>query len=140
MAASTTLSFTMSNRGKPLLIYAGYVYRKKSSTAKVKYWVCQTNSCAANIHTDANDQFIKANGRHQHLPAPERIEIRDLKSKVKKRVQGETTSVPKIYEEELARSNLSSVALTLAPLPADASKLVQYFHLECIAIFYRIWS
>jgi hypothetical protein len=37
-------------------------------------------------------------------------------------VEVETTSVPKIYDEELARSNLSSVALTLAPIPAEASK------------------
>ena len=45
------------------------------------------------------------------------------KNKVKKRVANETTSVLKLYEEELARSNLSSAALTLAPLSIDASKL-----------------
>ncbi|CAF1023652.1 unnamed protein product [Rotaria sordida] len=124
MTDSTILSFTTSNRGKPMLIYSGYVYRLKKSTKKVKYWVCQSNSCAANVHTNANDQFIKANGRHQHLPAPERIELRDLKHTVKKRVENETTSVPKIYEEELARSNLSAAALILAPLAPDAKSVL----------------
>lgn len=105
-----------------MLIYSGYVYRLKKSTEKVKYWVCQSNSCAANVHTNANDKFIKANGQHQHLPATERIELRGLKIKVKERVESEVISVPKIYEE-LAHSNLSSAALIVAPLPVDASKL-----------------
>ncbi|CAF4818552.1 unnamed protein product, partial [Rotaria magnacalcarata] len=102
----------------------GYVYRLKKSTKNVKYWVCQSNSCAANVHTNASDQFVKANGQHQHLPAPERIELRDLKNKAKERVRTEATSVPKIYEEELARSNISSAALILAPLPADAKSVL----------------
>ncbi|CAF3168823.1 unnamed protein product [Rotaria socialis] len=107
-----------------MLIYSGYVYRLKKSTKNVKYWVCQSNSCAANVHTNASDQFVKANGQHQHLPAPERIELRDLKNKAKERVRTEATSVPKIYEEELARSNISSAALILAPLPADAKSVL----------------
>jgi hypothetical protein len=129
MDDATILSFTTSNHGKTMLIYAGYVYRLKKSTKKVKYWICQSNSCAANVHTNVDNQFIKANGQHRHLPAPERIEVRDLKNKVKKRVEDETTSVPKIYEEELARSNLSSTALVFAPLSFDASKLFIYFNL-----------
>jgi hypothetical protein len=124
MADATTVSFTTSNRGKRLLIYSGYVYRLKKSTMKVKYSVCQSTGCAANVHTNASDHFIKANGNHGHLPAPERIEHRELKNKVKERVQTETASIPIIYEEELARSNLSSVALTLAPVTVEASKLL----------------
>ncbi|CAF2534418.1 unnamed protein product [Rotaria sp. Silwood2] len=124
MADSTIISFTTSNRGKRMLVYSGYVYRLKRPTVKVKYCVWQSNGCAASVHTNTNDDFIKANGHHRHMPAPERIELRDLKNKVKDRVQGETTSVPKIYEEELARSNLSSVALTLAPLTVEDKKTI----------------
>ncbi|CAF4451908.1 unnamed protein product, partial [Rotaria sp. Silwood2] len=101
-----------------------YVYRLKKSTRKVKYWVYQSNSCAANVHTNANDLFVKVNGQHRHLPAPERMELRDLKKKVKERVESETTSVPNIYEEELDRFNLSSVALILASLPANAKSVL----------------
>ena len=124
MADSATLSFTTSNRGKRMAVYKGYVYRLKKSTTKVKYWICQTNGCTAYVHTNTQDNFIKAIGRHQHLPAPERIELRDLKNNAKDRVQSEATSVPKIYEEELARSNLTSVALTLAPCANEASKFL----------------
>ena len=83
MAESARISFTTSNRGKLMLIYLGSVYRLKKSMDKVKYWAFQTNSCSANVHTDTNEQFIKANGQHQHLPAPERMELRDLKNKMK---------------------------------------------------------
>lgn len=105
-----------------MLVYLGYIYRLNKWTEKVKYRRCKANGCTANVHTNGNDNFIKAGGDHNHLPAPEQIELRNLKKKVKDRVQVETTSIPKIYEEELARSNLSSVALTLALFPGEASK------------------
>ena len=105
-----------------MLVHVGFVYRLKKSTTKVKYWTCQSSSCTAGIHTDNNDQFIKVTGQHRHLAVPEHIELRDLKNKVKDRVADETVSVPKVYAEELARSNLSSVALTLAPSTVEASK------------------
>ncbi|CAF1465953.1 unnamed protein product [Rotaria sordida] len=54
------------------------------------------------------------------MPSPEEIELRNLKQKVKDRVQVETNSIPKIYEEELARSNLSPTALILAPVATEA--------------------
>ncbi|CAF1474881.1 unnamed protein product [Rotaria sordida] len=120
MTDTSPISFTSSNRGKRLLVYYGYIYRLKKSTTKIKYWSCNSNGCTANVHTNPNDHFIKASGDHHHLPSPEQIELRNLMKKVKDRVQVETTSVPKIYEEELARSNLSSVALTLASIPAEA--------------------
>jgi hypothetical protein len=44
---------------------------------------------------------------------PEQIEIRTLKKKTTDRVQTETTVVPKIYQEELARSNFIQTVLTL---------------------------
>ncbi|CAF2967609.1 unnamed protein product [Rotaria sp. Silwood2] len=114
MTDSTSISFTTSNRGKRLLIYSGYIFRLKKSTMKVKYWACHSDGCVANVHTDKNDHFIKSNGQHHHMPEPKQIELRNLKRKVKERVKTETSSIPQIYKEELARSNLSSTALTLA--------------------------
>ncbi|CAF1349619.1 unnamed protein product [Rotaria sordida] len=122
MTDSTSISFTTSNRGKPLLIYSGYIFRLKKSTVKVKYWTCHSDGCVANVHTDKNDRFIKSNGQHHHIPEPEQIELRNLKRKAKERVKTETSSISKIYEEELARSNLSSTALTLASTAAAEGK------------------
>ena len=111
-----------------MLTYSGYVNRLQKSTIKVKYWVCQSNSCAANAHTNTNDHFIKVNPHRRHLPASERIKPRDLKNKVGDRVQHETTSAPKIYKEELAHSNLSLVALTFAPIIVEAGKLLNCYN------------
>jgi hypothetical protein len=121
MSDSTTISFTTSNRGKPLLIHSGYLFRLKKSTIKVKYWACNSTGCAAGVHTNTNNDFLKSVGNHGHIPTPEQIELRDLKKKVKDRVQLETASIPKIYQEELARANLSALALTLAPSVNEAS-------------------
>jgi hypothetical protein len=122
MDGSTVLSFTTSNRGKRLLIHSSYIYRLKKSTVTVKHWACNSVGCVATVHTNQNDEFLKANGQHYHMPSPEQIELRNLRQKVKERVQVGTNSVPKIYEEELVRSNLSSTALVLAPVALEASK------------------
>jgi hypothetical protein len=81
MADLSPISFTTSNRNKPLVIYSGYIYRLKSSSEKVKYWTCISKGCTTNVHTKTNDQFIKAGGDHHHLPSPEQIELRNLKKK-----------------------------------------------------------
>ncbi|CAF3051764.1 unnamed protein product [Rotaria sp. Silwood2] len=39
-------------------------------------------------------------------------------------IQSKTNSIPKIYEEELARSNLSSTALTLAPVVVEIKSVL----------------
>src|SRR5579862_3072063 len=101
MAAA--ISFTTSNHGKKILIQSGYVYRLRKTTSKVKYWTCEAKASMANVHTDLHDIFIKSNGDHHHLPSLEQVEIRNFKNKVKERVQVETTAVPFIYDEELAR-------------------------------------
>ena len=112
-----------------MLVYSGFIYRLKKCTKSVKYWSCNSDGCLANIHTSLNDHFRKTNGHHYHVPAPEQIELRDLKSKVKERVLTESNAVPKIYEEELARCHLSSVALTLAPAALEAS---MFLLLKCL--------
>ena len=104
MASATTISFTTSNRGKPLLVFSGFVYRLTKSMKSVEYWDYHSDGSPANIHADLNDRFRKANDHHRHVPAPERIELRDLKNKVKDRALTESNAMPKIYEEKLARS------------------------------------
>jgi hypothetical protein len=52
----------------------------------------------------------------------EQIEIITLKKKTKDRVQTGTIVVPKIYQEELARSNFTQTVLTLASSAIDDSE------------------
>jgi hypothetical protein len=128
MGASSTdetpaISFINSNKNKRLLSIAGYIFYQNKSTPKVTYWKCEQKSCSAAVHLDSNDRFIKFNSAdHTHMPVPERIEIRKLMTSVKARVIHESTAIGQIYQEELAKANLSRSALAFASTAREASK------------------
>lgn len=122
---SKIVEFVTSNKGKPLLVYDGYIFKKNKGTEKVTYWVCQHGGCSATVHTDSNDQYLKSRGSHEtHIPSPEQIELRNFRDIVKKRTVEETNAIAMIYEEELARANLSQTALAIAPSANEASKFL----------------
>jgi hypothetical protein len=117
-----TISWLASNKGKRLLVIDGFVFQSNKISAKVTYWKCEVKECGATGHTDSNDQLIRQNGEHTHLPSPERIEIRLLKKSAKDRVKSEAIPITQIYEEELAHAHLSVAALATAPSGNEASK------------------
>jgi hypothetical protein len=123
MATTSSISWLTSNKGKPLLVINGFVFQSNKKTTKVTYWKCETKDCEATAHTDSNDQLVKEKGDHGHLPSPEHNEIRSLKKAAKDRVATEATPIAQIYEEELARAQLSDAALANAPSGSEASKL-----------------
>jgi FLYWCH zinc finger domain len=136
---STIVEFVTSNKGKPLLVYDGYIFKKNKSTEKVTYWICQHGACNATVHTDSNDQYLKSRGNHEtHLPSPEQIELRNFRDIVKKRTAEETIAIGMIYEEELARANLSQTALAIAPSANEASKFLISSTLAACGVFNRI--
>ena len=121
MAASPLLEFSVSSRGKPVLLCNGYIFNLNKKYKDMKYWRCEDRSCAVSIQTDKNDVYKAMKGKHEmHLPDSERIELLGFKQKVKYRVMNESTPIARIYDQELAAGNLSSVALALAPLAREA--------------------
>ncbi|CAF1470483.1 unnamed protein product [Adineta ricciae] len=121
MSTTSILTFSISNKGKPILICDGYIYQLNRTRPKVKYWGCKNRMCSAYMHTDHHNQFIGKSGNHDsHLPVPESIEVVTFKEKVKNRVVNEMTAIGKIYDNELAAGNLSEAALGLAPLGNEA--------------------
>ncbi|CAF4256090.1 unnamed protein product [Rotaria sp. Silwood2] len=133
MTDPPSIYFTTSNRGKSLLVYSGYIHRLKKSTEKVKYWVCHSDGCLATIHTNKNDEILIADGHHYHIPDPEQIELRNLRKKVKDRIQSETNSIPKIHEAELAQSVLNRVRRkTTPPLPTSADFDIPDFYQQTL--------
>lgn len=119
----TSIEFISSNKGKPLLVLDMYVYQLNKSTTKKKYWKCEVKYCPATVHTNINDQFVrKGDQEHTHLSSPEHVQIRQLKGRVKDRVTHENIPIGKIYDDELARSQLSQSALAVAPTAEEASK------------------
>jgi hypothetical protein len=117
------VSFLTSNKNKRLLVIGGYIYQQNKSTTKVNYWVCEEKTCWAGIHLTPNDVFLKyTETTHNHMPLPERLEIREMMLKVKTRVNKETTAIGQIYNEELAKANLSRTALAIIPTAREASE------------------
>ena len=99
------------------------IYQLNKSCPKVRYWRCENRLCSAVLHTDANDQFKALKGDHSsHLSSPEHIEILNFKANVKERVTTETTPIVRIYDEELAKAQLSQTVLCIDPSAQDASK------------------
>jgi hypothetical protein len=117
-----TITFITSNKKKRLLTIDGYIYQQNKCTEKVSYWICEEKMCGMGVHLTTNDLFIKfTKSTHNHMPVPEKLEIRKMLSNVKNRVHRETTAVGKIYTEELARANLSTAALAMANTAREAS-------------------
>jgi hypothetical protein len=113
------LKFSTTTKGKPLLIYDGYMYTLNRERTNVKYWRCQERTCSATIHTDKNDNIKSCNDNHNHLPIPESIELVELKHNIKCRVLKESTAIANIYDQKLAAANLTVTALSIAPTSTE---------------------
>ncbi|CAF1379461.1 unnamed protein product [Rotaria magnacalcarata] len=114
-AKSPAISFMNSNKGKPLLVADEYTFKLNKTTTTTKYWICTINGCAAKVHTDSTNLLMKTVGNHNHLPEKEKIEVREVREKIKQRAINETTPIPRIYDEECAKAMLSTTAIAILP-------------------------
>ncbi|CAF1571398.1 unnamed protein product [Adineta steineri] len=121
MSTAPSLSFSISNKRKQILICDGFIFQLNRTRPRLKYWRCKDRTCSAYIHTDHKNQYVGKSGDHNlHLPVPEQVEVALFKEKVKERVLKETTAIGKIYDKEMASLTLSDGALNLIPLPEEA--------------------
>ncbi|CAF4423484.1 unnamed protein product [Rotaria socialis] len=104
-SSSSTMSFVLSQKGKPLLVMDDYVFRLNKITNTTKYYRCENRDCTATAHTDLNNVLLKVNANHSHVIEPEKKEIRIFKQIVKERATKESTPIPKIYEEESTKND-----------------------------------
>ena len=111
---TSDLKFSTTTKGKPLLIYDGYMYTLNRDRTNVKCWRCQERTCSAKIHTDKNDNLNFCSDNYNHLSTPESIELAELKHNIKCRVLKESTAIANIYDQELAAANLTVTALSIA--------------------------
>jgi hypothetical protein len=126
------ISFIQSQKGKLMMLADGYTFKLNKTTTTTKYWRCTLHECLSKIHTNLNNQLIKVVGEHDHPLEKEKIEIREFCEKVKERVKNETTPVPRIYDEECAKSMLTPSAIAMLPSEREMSKkilVLYYFYL-----------
>ncbi|CAF1280202.1 unnamed protein product [Didymodactylos carnosus] len=73
-------------------------------------------NCTAHIHTDTNNNFLQAIGKHIHLLEPENLEVKRFRRVLKERVINETASIQKIYDEEIVKGHFSPEILASIPM------------------------
>ncbi|CAM4872329.1 unnamed protein product [Rotaria socialis] len=110
-----TISFLVSQKGKPVLVKDNFIYKLNKTTNSTKYYRCAEQSCTVTLHTDLNDVLVKVKGDHSHPPEPDEIEIRKFKHNLKQRAIQETVPIPKIYDEESSRFCLTSLSIAILP-------------------------
>ncbi|CAF3364945.1 unnamed protein product [Rotaria socialis] len=120
-SSSSTMSFVLSQKGKPLLVMDDYVFRLNKITNTTKYYRCENRDCTATAHTDLNNVLLKVNANHSHVIEPEKKEIRIFKQIVKERATKESTPIPKIYEEESAKMILKFSTIAILPSQREMS-------------------
>lgn len=109
------ISFVTSNKGKRLLVLKNYLFKCNRTTPSKKYWSCTEKDCGVYTHTSLTDEFICIRGTHNHPANPDQIQVKIVKDKMKERILGETTSITKIYDEEIVKANLSKAAVAIIP-------------------------
>jgi len=98
-----------------MLICDQYVFKCNKTTSSKKYWVCVEHTCGVYVHTSVINDFLAINGTHNHVADPDQLEVKFLKEKMKERILAETTSLTKIYNEEVTKVTLSKEAAAVLP-------------------------
>ncbi|CAF3509552.1 unnamed protein product [Rotaria sp. Silwood2] len=111
----STVSFLTTNKGKPLLVLNQYTFKCNKITAAKKYWICTDPDCYVYVHTNLENELLPVTGDHNHVADPNMLEIKLLKNKMKNRILLETTSITKIYDEEISQAYLSEEGAAAFP-------------------------
>lgn len=106
-AAEISISFLRSNKSKPLLVLNQHLFKCNKTTPSKRYWICNDGGCSVSIHTKLNNELISIYGDHNHAVCPDELERKMLREKMKTRILAETTSITKIYDEEISKSKLT---------------------------------
>ncbi|CAF4462764.1 unnamed protein product, partial [Rotaria socialis] len=117
MPNNTSLtSFVHSNKGGSQLVHDDFVFNLNKKTTTKRYWRCTMTNCTVYIHTDTNNNLLHITGEHNHLFEPETLRVKQFRTVLKERVVNETVPIQKIYDEEIAKANLSVDVLASIPL------------------------
>lgn len=124
-SSTANVSFLISNKGKRLLSFHDYIFKCNKTTPWKRYWICVQKTCGVLIHTNLNDEFLTITRNHNHLANPDILKMNVLRAKMKSRILNETTSITKIYDEEIAKAGLTESIAAQFPTVIEYRT---YFH------------
>ena len=102
-----------------MLLLNQFMFKCNKTTPVKKYWVCSEQGCGVSVHTTLNGELLLTTGDHEHFARPDILETKVLREKMKNRILNETTSITKIYDDEISNASLSDEGTALFPTVAE---------------------
>ena len=124
------LRFMPSERDeKGILCYNGHQFTKKRTNKGSQEWRCRDRKCCSTLSLCiSGTTILRQPGTHTCTPVPDTTTIvEEAVSLMKTRARKETTSITKIYSQEVVKTRLEnpdiSTGLCFPPLPSLNSSL-----------------
>jgi hypothetical protein len=110
--ANLGLSTFVTEKNKEGLSYLGFSYRRGYTAANGSIsWRCiDKPNCSGRLKTDARKRHPELTTEHDHLPNPERAEVRRVVKNMRTRSEQETVAIPTIYRQEARLANQPATA------------------------------
>ena len=108
------LLFTSSERGQPILNYNSHQYTKKRARKTSNEWCCRDRGCASTLSLcTSNAKVLREPSIHtcQQSTSAGKSLANEVVGNMKKRAREETTSIPKIYTQEIVKARISHAGL-----------------------------
>ncbi|CAF1121670.1 unnamed protein product [Adineta steineri] len=80
------VSFTLSNKDEPQVIYENGIFNFNQKNQSTKYWLCVERECGVYTYTSLTGQFTRINGTHTHSLNPDQVAVKILRDKMKARI------------------------------------------------------
>ena len=115
--STPSLEWSLTSKGKDLLIVNNHTFKCNRTTATKRYWRCdEMQYCKSWVKTTLDGGFIGINNEeHDHVCDPDNILIKKIIGYIRTRCKQELTSLTTIYEEEIRKAKLSDAQLARMP-------------------------
>lgn len=121
-----TMEIITSQRGKDILVFSGYKFRKNRITKTTQTWRCTQSDCSGTASTPLNyreDRIVRVGRDHNHIPDPSSLNVEQAMSRMQD--QAATSAVPPRRLIAEAVADLEEEALTKLPARAAMLKRIQ---------------
>ena len=104
------LRFTLSERGGDILNYNGHQYSKKRVHKTSQEWRCRDRKCSSTLSLcTLGTSILREPSLHACTPISDStIIVQEVVGRMKQRAKEETTSITKIYSQEVVKTRLEN--------------------------------
>lgn len=104
LSLSPSFVLKTTQKGKPCILLDGHRYKhRRDNLDGSMSWTCTHELCSASVRT-FGDRVVRRNDDHLHGRTLRVDPQQEFLSRLKKRAAEDTVTIPRIYDEELARS------------------------------------